>query len=276
MISTGRGIATTLTAIALLARALGAAVPAPATAAAADNPAPPATAAPKAPAPAVTAPRATAPAVASPNTPKPHVALYEISGRVELMEKGKPSTDKTLLPRNTVVYFEPAKKGPAPKPLKTEMSTLKKEFNPRLVVVPVGSTVNFPNLDPILHNAFSISGKNSFDLGLAGKGPGKAATFKEAGIVRVFCNVHHGMFGYIFVVQTPYWAKVAPDGTFHIAGVPAGAGKLTVWNERSTPTTRDLTLPAAAPSTIGIEITMPRIPPHKNKLGKSYSGGGYG
>jgi plastocyanin len=216
----------------------------------------------------------TAKAAAPETAPAP--GGLEISGRVELLEKGKVSTDRTLLARNTVVFFEPAKKGAAPKPVRAEMSTVKKEFKPRLVVVPVGSTVSFPNLDPILHNVFSISGKNSFDLGLLGKGPGKTATFKEAGIVRVFCNVHHGMFAYVVVVATPYWTTVGDDGRFRIAGVPPGPGKLTVWNERSAPATSDLTLPAAQPLRLGVEITMPRIPPHKNKLGRSYGGSNYG
>ena len=247
MTSPGRAIATTLTVLALLGRVASAL-----TATAPETPAAP------------------------PKSPAPAAAVHEISGSIQLLEKGKLSADKTLLPRNSVVYFEPAKRVAAPKPVKAEMSTFKKEFSPRLVVVPVGSTVNFPNLDPILHNAFSISGKNSFDLGLAGKGAGKAVTFKEPGIVRVFCNVHHAMFSYVVVVDTPYWAQVGDDGRFRIAGVPAGPGKLTVWNERSAPSTRDLTLPSAAPLQLGIEITMPRIPPHKNKLGRSYGGTNYG
>ena len=200
----------------------------------------------------------------------------DFRGRVALLEKGKPSADTTLAVDATVVVFTPAKAVPAPKPVVVDMVTVRKAFQPRILVVPVGSTVRFPNQDPILHNVFSVSGRNSFDLGLLGKGAGSSAVFREAGIVRVFCNVHHGMFGYVFVVATPYWARVAADGTFLIADVPAGPGKLTVWNERSSPTTQDLTLPLTAPSTIGIEITMPRIPPHKNKLGKPYSGGGYG
>ncbi len=200
----------------------------------------------------------------------------DFRGRVALLEKGKPSADTTLAVDATVVVFTPAKAVPAPKPVVVDMVTVRKAFQPRILVVPVGSTVRFPNQDPILHNVFSVSGRNSVDLGLLGKGAGSSAVFREAGIVRVFCNVHHGMFGYIFVVATPYWARVAADGTFLIADVPAGPGKLTVWNERSSPTTQDLTLPLTAPSTIGIEITMPRIPPHKNKLGKPYSGGGYG
>lgn len=206
----------------------------------------------------------------------PPATAAEFRGRVELLEKGKPSADKTLAVDATVVVFTPSRPIAAPKPVVVDMVTVKKSFQPRILVVPVGSTVRFPNQDPILHNVFSVSGRNSFDLGLLGKGAGKSATFREVGIARVFCNVHHAMFGYVFVVASPYWARVGPDGAFRIPDVPAGAGKLTVWNERSSPTTSDLTLPLAQPTTIGIEITMPRIPPHKNKLGKSYSGGGYG
>jgi plastocyanin len=213
---------------------------------------------------------------APPANPPAAPRTYELSGLVELLEKGKPSGDRSLEPRHTVVVFEPAKKGPAPKPVSAEMSTLKKEFNPRLLVVPVGSTVRFPNLDPILHNAFSISGANSFDLGLLGKGAGRTATFKEPGIVRVFCNVHHAMFAYVYVVATPHWTTVGADGRFRLGGLPPGPGKLTVWNERSAPAVSAQTLPAAAPLKLGVEITMPRIPPHKNKLGKSYGGNRYG
>lgn len=208
--------------------------------------------------------------------PRPKPPTFEIQGSVEMLEKGKRSTDRSLVLRNTVVLFEPVRKGAAPKPVVVEMTTVKKEFSPRLLVVPVGSTVRFPNSDPILHNVFSISGKNSFDLGLVSKGPGKTATFPEAGIVRVFCNVHHAMFAYIYVVASPHWTTVADDGSFRISGVPAGPGRLTVWNERSAPVTSDLTLPAAAALRLGVEITMPRIPPHKNKLGKSYGGANYG
>ncbi len=200
----------------------------------------------------------------------------ELQGRVQLLEKGKPSADRTLAVDATVVVFEPSRPAPAPRPLAVDMATVRKSFSPRIVVVPVGSTVRFPNQDPILHNVFSVSGRNSFDVGLLGKGAGKSAVFREAGIVRVFCNVHHAMFGYIFVVASPYWARVDSAGTFRIPDVPAGAGKLTVWNERSAPTTRDLMLPVSVPLEIGLEITMPRIPPHRNKLGKPYSGGGYG
>ena len=225
---------------------------------------------------AIPALRARPAAAATPSATPSKPSGISLAGRVQLVEKGKPSDDKTLAPGNTVVVFEPAKKAPSPKPVAVEMSTLKKEFNPRLLVVPVGSTVAFPNQDPILHNVFAISGRNTFDLGLLGKGPGKSATFKEEGIVRVFCNVHHAMFAYVYVTASPYWTTPGPDGRFEIAGLPPGPGRLTVWNERSAPQTTDVTLPAATPLTLAVEITMPRIPPHKNKIGRSYGGTNYG
>lgn len=207
---------------------------------------------------------------------RPAPALHTIRGTIELLEKGVPSRDRTLAAENTVIVFEPASRPRAPKPQTAEMTTVRKEFSPRLLVVPVQSKVQFPNLDPILHNVFAVSGKNSFDLGLLGKGPGKVATFLEPGIVRVFCNVHHRMFAYVYVVASPHWATAEESGGFEIRDVPAGPGKLTVWNERSAVQTVQLTVPSRSPLRIGVEITMPRIPPHKNKSGKSYSGGNYG
>lgn len=71
-------------------------------------------------------------------------------------------------------------------------------------MVPAGSTVRFPNQDSILHNVFSVSRANRFDLGLYRRGEGKSATFRQPGVVRVFCNVHHSMVAYVVVVETPH------------------------------------------------------------------------
>ena len=121
------------------------------------------------------------------------------------------------------MVFAPTKVAPAPKPVVVDMVTVRKAFQPRILVVPVGSTVRFPNQDPILHNVFSVSGRNSFDLGLLGKGAGSTAVFREAGIVRVFCNVHQAMVGFVAVLDTPFSAFPDSAGNFTLS-VPDGPG----------------------------------------------------
>jgi plastocyanin len=205
---------------------------------------------------------------ASPPAPPP---TYTLAGRVELLAKGQATRDRSADPRDAVVTFAPSGATTAPTPVRAEMVTRKKEFVPHLLVVPVGSTVAFPNQDPILHNVFSVSGDNKFDLGLAGKGSGRPVHFRAAGLVRVFCNVHHSMVAYVLVVDTPYWTRPAADGSFSLAGLPGGPGKLTVWHERAEPGASSITLPARAPATVRLEIVIPRVPTHLNKLGQPYA-----
>ncbi|HSG41124.1 MAG TPA: hypothetical protein VLE27_15910, partial [Thermoanaerobaculia bacterium] len=135
-----------------------------------------------------------------------------------------------------------------------------------------GSRVRFPNQDPILHNVFSVSAPNQFDLGLYRQGPGKEKRFESPGLVRVFCNIHHDMVAYVLVLDTPY--HVAPDakGEFVLSGLPRGKGKLTVWHEQAEPWSVDVELPRKTPGPVlaGIEIVRPLIPAHLNKTGQSY------
>jgi plastocyanin len=197
----------------------------------------------------------------------------EIQGRVQLLARGGQGPARGSDVRQAVVYFEPASPAPVrPPETPFEMVTRRKTLEPRLLVVPRGSRVRFPNRDPILHNVFSVSSPNQFDLGLYRQGPGKEKRFDEAGVVRVFCNVHHDMVAYILVLDTPYHASPDADGRFVLTGLPRGPGKLTVWHEQADPWTLDLELPltAAAPLVARVEIVRPLIPAHLNKLGQSY------
>jgi plastocyanin len=195
----------------------------------------------------------------------------DLQGVLELRARGRAERDGSVDLREAVVTFTPAAPAVTRPPAgRFAMKTVKKEFEPRVLVVPAGSTVEFPNQDPILHNVFSVSGRNAFDLGLVGKGPGKAWRFDHAGLVRVFCNVHHAMVAYVMVVDTPFHTRPAADGGFALRGVPDGPGKLVLWHERAEPRTLDLTGPGAAPAKIVLEVSKPRIPPHTNKLGKAY------
>jgi plastocyanin len=206
---------------------------------------------------------------------KPAPPTYRLEGRIALVEKGRPAADRTLDRTHAAIWYEPAAVAKPGAPIAAVMTTERKQFSPQVVVVPVGSSVRFPNQDPILHNVFSVSGRNTFDLGLVGKGPGKSATFREAGIVRVFCNVHHAMFAHVVVVATPHFAVPDADGRFVLDGLPAGAGRVKFWHERGEVAERLVTLPAAAPLALDVEITQPRVPPHKNKVGRAYTRGAY-
>lgn len=199
-----------------------------------------------------------------------------LQGRVELLAKGKTTRERAADPRDAVVIFEPsAAPLMRPAPVQATMRTEKKEFVPRVLVVPAGSTVQFPNGDPILHNVFSVSGANRFDLGLVGKGPGKSVTLRAPGLVRVFCNVHHSMVAYLWVVATPFHLRPDAEGRFAFPALPSGRGRLTVWHERAELWQQELELPAL-PLSVKLEVTRPRVPPHTNKDGQAYRrGAGY-
>ncbi|MEM7354469.1 MAG: hypothetical protein AAF657_26920 [Acidobacteriota bacterium] len=181
---------------------------------------------------------------------------------------GKPSREV----QTAQVYFTPQAAVDVEAPAEPfEIVTVRKEFLPRTLTVPVGSTVRFPNQDVILHNVFSVSGKNRFDLGLYKRGEGKSATFENPGIVRVFCNVHHSMVAYVLVVETPYTTSPDFGGRFQLDGLPDGPGTLTVWHERTEPYSRQITLPLTEPLEVKLEVSKPRVPRHTNKFGKPYA-----
>jgi plastocyanin len=197
----------------------------------------------------------------------------DLRGRVQLLAKGGKGPAKGIDVRQALVWFEPAGGAPVrPPSTPFTMTTKDKQFVPRVLTVPKGSRVVFPNQDVILHNVFSVSTGNSFDLGLYKRGAGKEATFKEAGLVRVFCNVHHAMVGYVWVLNTPFLATPGADGGFVLTGLPRGPGKLTVWHEQADPVTIDVQVPRTDLLAARVEILRPRVPPHLDKAGKSYFG----
>ena len=127
--------------------------------------------------------------------------------------------------------------GPTPRPTPLRSRTINqvnKTFVPRVLPVPVGSTVNFANQDPIFHNVFSLSRPNDFDSGLFKAGQSYAKTFSKPGPVQVLCNIHASMLGYVVVVDTPWYGQADATGTFAIRGVPPGEYELEAWHEGSS------------------------------------------
>jgi hypothetical protein len=101
-----------------------------------------------------------------------------------------------------------------------------------VLAIPVGTTVDFPNHDPILHNVFSASPAKKFDLGMYDQGVSRSVTFDAPGVVRIGCNVHPKMEAFVIVNPNPYVAVTYAQGKYTIANVPAGGYQIRVWHER--------------------------------------------
>jgi plastocyanin len=152
-----------------------------------------------------------------------------------------------------------------------------KKFEPSLLVVPVGSTVDFPNLDPWFHNVFSLYRGKRFDLGLYQAGSQKSVRFDRAGPSYLFCNIHPEMTGVILAVDSEFFSTSDKAGHYSIAGIPAGKYTLHVWHESAPPaalqTLERLVVVEGshlAALAISIPVTKPMRSDHKNKYGESY------
>ena len=152
-----------------------------------------------------------------------------------------------------------------------------KMFHPHTLVITAGSTVDFPNADPIFHNAFSNYDGQLFDVGLYPPGTSRSVHFRRPGIVRVFCNIHPSMFAVIVVLDTPYFTKANRDGHYRLTNVPAGTYRLHVFDERATSGQDSQGLITIDASEAALSAPMIHLSeagyvqaPHKNKYGLDY------
>lgn len=109
-----------------------------------------------------------------------------------------------------------------------------RQFAPHVMMVPVGSTVSFPNFDPVFHNVFSVSPTKPFDLGIFKNGESRDVTFDKEGILRIGCNLHANMSAYLVVVAAPHYVVTDANGRFRFKSLAPGKYKVRAWSERST------------------------------------------
>ena len=115
-------------------------------------------------------------------------------------------------------------------PVTQQIPQLDRRFMPDMVVVPVGSTVSFPNMDPIFHNIYSLSKPKSFDLGSYDKGETRKVTFPKPGIVEVYCHLHPNMEATVVVTPNRWYARPDRNGQYRIPDVPAGQYTVVAWH----------------------------------------------
>jgi plastocyanin len=159
-----------------------------------------------------------------------------VTGAVEITNSHDPAVRKNKDYSGVVLWLQPVGRPAPPAPPKHEQMKQKdRHFTPHVLAISVGSTVDFPNLDPIFHNAFSNFSGQPFDTGLYQPGGNRSQTFRMPGIVRVFCNIHPTMSAIIAVVPTPWYVATRANGNFTIPNVPPGDYELHLFHERSLP-----------------------------------------
>jgi plastocyanin len=161
---------------------------------------------------------------------------------------------------------------------KVQLVQHNKTFQPHVLVVPVGTVVDFPNRDPFFHNVFSLFDGKRFDLGLYEAGASNSVRFDRLGVSFLFCNIHSEMSAVVVAVDTPYYGLSDRKGNLTIQNVPEGKYELHVWYERSLPDdlknlTRTVMITSATRDlgTINVPENPSFTTAHKNKYGQDYT-----
>jgi plastocyanin len=202
----------------------------------------------------------------------------EISGSVILRDSRLDAVNKRKDFSGVVIYAERVNASPPAPPARHAVMLQKnKMFTPHVLPIVTGTTIDFPNADPIFHNAFSSYNGQVFDVGLYPPGTSRSVRFSRPGVVRVFCNIHPSMSSIILVVDTEYFVTTGKDGAFEL-NVPPGEYELKVFHERSTEQTLSLLSRRVVVTAQGLRVPRLEVSeagfllaPHKNKYGKDYS-----
>jgi len=182
-------------------------------------------------------------------------------------EKGRPA----------VIWLKPVAEGSVMPVTPGHFTLLQKNkmFTPHLLVVPVGSSVAFPNADPLFHNVFSLFDGRRFDLGLYEAGTTRSVMFSREGVSYIFCNIHSEMSAVVISLSTPLYSVADEAGKFRMSDVPDGQYEMHVWVEGEHQTDLDQLTKrvrvAVGSADLGeIVASHPEQGQHLNKFGRPY------
>jgi plastocyanin len=199
-----------------------------------------------------------------------HVGAGSVTGIIRTVTRGG------VRAATPIVYAEPLDTAAPRAPGRFTLVQKNKTFQPHVLAVPVGSTVDFPNNDGIYHNVFSLSGPQPFDLGLYRAGESRERTFTAPGTYRVFCNIHPQMAAIIVVTPTAFTTLASPDGRFAL-DLPPGRFRLTAMSERTSAVAVEIvsTAGASAAPELTLDESAWAALQHKNKFGMDYPAAAY-
>lgn len=156
---------------------------------------------------------------------------------------------------NTVLFIKEFPNQPDPKPVEgAELMQKNQMFIPHIMVVPVGTTVEFPNADNVYHNVFSFSKTKTFDLGRYAQGKSKSVKFDKPGMVDVFCEIHSDMRAYVIVVPNEFYTTAGSNGEFIIRNVPPGKHVIAAWHKSFAVKEYNITVPESGEIEININF----------------------
>jgi plastocyanin len=129
------------------------------------------------------------------------------------------------------------------------------EYVPRVLPVVAGSTVEFPNEDEVYHNVYSFSSAKKFDLGRFTTGESRSVTFDKRGLVKVYCEIHENMRGFIHVLQNPHFSLCDERGEYVLRDVPPGRYILKAWQEDAGEAAAEVVVEPGKPTRADFELS---------------------
>jgi plastocyanin len=182
--------------------------------------------------------------------------------------------DGRPLPGAVVLLHGPAgSKAAAPSTFIVDQ--VKQTFTPDLTVMPLGSSVKFPNSDAVSHQVYSFSPAKRFQLPLYRGTPYAPVRFDKAGIVTLGCNIHDDMIAYLVVTDAQWSGRTEPDGSWSASNLPVGEFRVEVWHPRmregSMLVEKHLAVADVSPGRIDIHLTRPLRPEPLGQKPRSWS-----